>query len=169
MQSTMEGLLESLKNVFPYINLLFDGEVSVAVTDCEKFLYTNYSKELDLRAKPGDPIPSGGGVRAALDSKREVVKEVPEHVYGIPFKSYAIPVREGNTIVGVVVFGKSLAKKTAVTSVTGEMVRALTEISTVINQIAQGVQEIASMNQSLLTESNETRTQVEEIKTLLRL
>lgn len=169
MKNTVEELLESFKDVFPYINLLFDGEVSVAITDHEKFIYTSYCKELDLKAKPGDPIPTGGAIRDALTSKKEVIKEVPEHVYGTPFKSYAIPVKEGNTVTGVVVFGKSLTKKNTLTGIASEVVSSLTEISLVINQIAQGVQEVALMNQELLTESNVTNVQVEEIKNVVKV
>jgi hypothetical protein len=164
-----ENLVESFKNVLPYIEFLFEGEVSVAITDNEKFIYSSYCKELDLKSKPGDPIPAGGAIRDALVSKKEVIKEVPAHVYGTPFKSYAIPIRDGNHVVGIVVFGKSLAKKNALTGIAKEVVSALTEISLVINQIAEGVQDLATMNEGLLTESNKTSEQVEEIKNVVKV
>lgn len=169
MNNTPEILLESFKNVLPYIDTLFEGEISVAITDSEKFIYASYCKELDLKSKPGDPIPAGGAIRDAIVSKKEVIKEVPEHVYGTPFKSYAIPMIEGNSVVGVVVFGKSLTKKNTLTGIAKEVVDSLSEISLVINQIAQGVQELAIMNEELLTESNNTNEQVEQIKNVVKV
>jgi hypothetical protein len=169
MNNTLEILLESFKNVLPYVNTLFEGEISVAVTDSEKFIYNSYCKGLDLKSKPGDPIPAGGAIRDAIISKKEVIKEVPEHVYGTPFKSYAIPIIEGNSVIGVVVFGKSLTKKNTLTGIAKEVVDSLTEISLVINQIASGVQELAIMNEGLLTESNNTNEQVEQIKNVVKV
>jgi methyl-accepting chemotaxis protein len=122
-----------------------------------------------LKSKPGDPIPAGGAIRDAIISKKEVIKEVPEHVYGTPFKSYAIPIIEGNSVIGVVVFGKSLTKKNTLTGIAKEVVDSLTEISLVINQIASGVQELAIMNEGLLTESNNTNEQVEQIKNVVKV
>lgn len=169
MNNTPEILLESFKNVLPYIDTLFEGEISVAITDSEKFIYSSYCKELDLKSRPGDLIPTGGAIRDAIVSKKEVIKEVPEHVYGIPFKSYAIPIKEGNTVIGVVVFAKSLSKKNTLTGIAKEVVDSLSEISLVINQIAQGVQELAIMNEELLTESNKTNEQVEQIKNVVKV
>lgn len=169
MNNTIDVLIESFKNVLPYIDFLFEGEVSVAITDSEKFVYSSYCKNLNLNSKPGDMIAAGGAIRDAIVTKKEVIKEVPEHVYGTPFKSYAIPIKEGNTVVGVVVFGKSLVKKNTLTGVTKELVDSLSEISLVINQIAQGVQELAMMNDELLNESNNTNEQVEQIKNVVKV
>ncbi|MFA9375710.1 MAG: methyl-accepting chemotaxis protein [Lachnotalea sp.] len=169
MRNIEQELMDSLKVVLPYFKVLFEDEVSLALTDKEKFIYSSYCKELDLKTKPGDPVASGGAIREALDTGKTVIKEVPAHVYGIPFKSYAIPIKEGNSVAGVVVFGKSITKKNTLTETTKEMVSALNEISIVINQIADGVQEIASMNEALLNESNKTNEQVEQIKSVVKV
>ena len=44
-------------NAIPSIEVLFDEDISMALTDTEKYLYTKYSKKLQLSAKEGDIIP----------------------------------------------------------------------------------------------------------------
>lgn len=82
---------------------------------------------------------------------------MPGHVYGTPFKSFAIPIKEGNTVLGVVVFGKSLEKKNSLNVISKEVVNNLSEISTVMDTVSQGVQSLALMNEDLLEESSKTK------------
>lgn len=70
--STVDEIVEEFSKINPYINFLYEGDVSIAITDQDKFIYTNYSDGLDLKAKAGDPIPKGGAIREALNSKKEV-------------------------------------------------------------------------------------------------
>lgn len=167
--STVDEIVEEFSKINPYINFLYEGDVSIAITDQDKFIYTNYSDGLDLKAKAGDPIPKGGAIREALNSKKEVIKEVPGHVYGTPFKSFAIPIKEGNTVLGVVVFGKSLEKKNSLNVISKEVVNNLSEISTVMDTVSQGVQSLALMNEDLLEESSKTMEQVDEIKNVVQV
>jgi hypothetical protein len=81
-------------NAMPYIGLLFDSDVSMALTDTEKYLYTSMNENLKLNSKEGDAVPSGGAVADAIRGGREIIKIVPENVYGVAFKSYAIPIKE---------------------------------------------------------------------------
>ncbi|PXV95404.1 methyl-accepting chemotaxis protein (MCP) signaling protein [Lachnotalea glycerini] len=165
----IEKLVEAFKNLQPYLKILFESEVSVAITDQEKFVYVNYCDKLDLKSQSGDLIPAGGAIRDALNNKREVIKEVPKQVYGTPFKSFAIPVKDANNVIGIVVFGKSLEKKNSLTGITKEVVDSLTEMSGAINHIAEAVQSLALMNEELLVESNKTNDQVEEIKNVVKV
>jgi len=142
-------------NVMPYIGVLFDEDVSMAITDTEKYLYTQYCKELQVGAKEGDRIIEGGAIVEALRTGKNISKVVPEHVYGIKFKSYAIPIKEDNKVVGVFVVAKSLAKKNEVMNITKNLSESLSQISIGINEVAKGVQELATMNQQLLGETKE--------------
>lgn len=59
------------------------------------------STELKLIAKAGDPIQEGGAAAEVLRTGSPVIKDVPQEVYGIPFRSYAVPLKEDNEVVGV--------------------------------------------------------------------
>lgn len=108
--NTIDDYVEAFIKISPFVQTLYEGEISVAITDLDKFIYTNYSPKLDLKAKEGDMIPKGGAIREAIDTGREIVKEVPQHVYGLPFKSYAVPIKKDNKVIGIIVFGKKRRK-----------------------------------------------------------
>jgi archaellum component FlaC len=158
-------------NAIPLIEVLFDEDVSMAITDTEKYLYTKYNKDLELSAKEGDRIPEGGAVIEVLRNGRSAIKIVPEHVYGVEFKSYAIPIKEENVIVGVLVVAKSLHKKNSVTNITKKLTESLSQISIGINEVAKGVQELATMNEKILgetIEANERTKDTDEILTFIQ-
>ncbi|WP_243140799.1 methyl-accepting chemotaxis protein [Candidatus Galacturonibacter soehngenii] len=167
--NTIEEYVDAFIKISPYVQTLYEGEVSVAITDLEKFIYTNYTSKLDLKAKEGDAIPKGGAIKEAIDTGREVVKEVPSHVYGLPFKSYAVPIKNDNQVIGVIVFGKSLEKKKKLNAVSEEVVTSLNEISAALNTVSQGVQSLALMNNDLMEQSTNTKNQMEEIKNVVQV
>ena len=158
-------------NAMPLIEVLFEEDIYMAITDTEKYLYTQYNKNLELSAKKGDRIPEGGAVIEVLKTGRNAIKVVPEHVYGTEFKSFAIPIREENKIVGVLVVAKSLYKKKSVTNITRRLTESLSQISIGINEVAKGVQELATMNEKLLgetIEANERTKDTDEILTFIQ-
>lgn len=142
-------------DIMPTIEVLFDEDIAMALTDTKKYLYTKYSGSLVLNANEGEIIPDGGAIVDAIKTGKNIIKIVPEHVYGVAFKSFAIPIKEGNNVVGVFVLGKSLAKKNTLMSITKNLSESLSQISVGINEIAKGVQEFATMNQQLLSETKE--------------
>lgn len=154
-------------NAMPSIELLFDSDVSFALTDTKEYLYTNISEELKLNIKKGDSIPNGGAVADVIRSGRERIKVVPENVYGIAFKSYGIPIKEGNEVVGVLVVGKSLVKKNNLIDITQKLSESLSQISIGINDIAKGVQELATMNEQILLETKEATESAKDTDEIL--
>ncbi|EHI98905.1 methyl-accepting chemotaxis sensory transducer [Clostridium sp. DL-VIII] len=154
-------------NVMPYIESLFDSEASLALADTKKYLYTNTSERLKLNAKEGDAIPSGGAVADALSRGKEIIKIVPENVYGVAFKSYAIPIKEENEVVGVLVVGKSLEKKNDLIDITQKLSESLSQISIGINDISKGVQELATMNEQILLETKEATESAKDTDKIL--
>jgi len=158
-------------NALPLIEVLFDENISMAITDTEKYLYTKYNKNLVLSAKEGDIIPQGGAIIEVLKTGRNFIKVIPEHVYGFEAKSFAIPIIEENKIVGVLAVAKSLDKKRSVTNVTKQLTESLSQISIGINEVAKGVQELATMNEKILSETieaNERTNDTDEILTFIQ-
>ncbi len=149
-------------SALPSIEVLFDEDVSMALTDTKQYLYTKYSSKLELSTNKGDIIPEGGAVIEVLRTGKNIIKIVPEHVYGTAFKSFAIPIKEENKVVGVLVVGKSLARKNAVMSITKSLSETLSQVSIGINEVAKGVQDLATMNEELLLETKETNEKTKD-------
>ncbi|WP_026889373.1 methyl-accepting chemotaxis protein [Clostridium beijerinckii] len=149
-------------NALPSIEVLFDEDVSMALTDTKQYLYTKYSPKLELNTNKGDIIPEGGAIIEVLRTGNNMIKVVPEHVYGTAFKSFAIPIKEEGKVVGVFVVGKSLERKNAVMSITKNLTETLSQISITINEVAKDVQELATMNEELLLDTKETNEKTKD-------
>ena len=162
-----KDMINFFYNAIPSIQVLFDEDISMALTDTEKYLYTKYSNELQLSAKEGDSIPDGGAVIEVIRTGRNVIKIVPEHVYGVEIKSFAIPIKEENKVVGVLAVAKSLHKKNAVTDITKKLTESLSQISVGINEVAKGVQELATMNEQLVVETKEANERTGDTDNIL--
>ncbi|MFL0164399.1 methyl-accepting chemotaxis protein [Candidatus Clostridium helianthi] len=149
-------------NALPSLEVLFDEDVSMALTDTKQYLYTKYSPKLELNTNKGDIIPEGRAIIEALRTGTNMIKVVPEHVYGTAFKSFAIPIKEEGKVVGVFVVGKSLERKNAVMSITKNLSETLSQISIGINEVAKDVQELATMNEKLLLETKGTNEKTKD-------
>ncbi|AGX42043.1 methyl-accepting chemotaxis protein [Clostridium saccharobutylicum] len=153
-------------NAVSYMEAVFEGEISYAITDREKYLYSKCCDDLILNAKKGDRIPEDGAVIAAMRSEKTIIKIVPEYVYGKEFKSFAIPIKDDDSVVGVFVVGKSLSKKNAVTKITKTLIESLDQISSGISEVSDGVQNLANMNEEVLkdtNQANETAKDTDEV------
>ncbi|MDF2671743.1 MAG: methyl-accepting chemotaxis protein [Clostridiales bacterium] len=145
-------ILKSVCNAIPYIDTFFDNDIEIMLTDKEKVLYYQGSKEINGKRQVGSP--AGEFVKEAMELGDIQVKVLPEDFMGVAFKSYMIPIKDGQTVVGSIAIGKSLSKKNAVTNITDKLITALSHIETVINQISSGVQELARRNNEILGEAN---------------
>lgn len=140
-------LLNSFYNLLPYLPILFEEDISFAMIDREKYIALQNSESLNFKIKIGDPIPEGGAALEALRTGQVMIKDVPKEVYGIPFKSYALPVKdEDGTIAGVILAGKSLARRNEVINLSQNLAASLEQISAAINELSNGVQSVVSTN-----------------------
>lgn len=146
-------ILESFNKMLPYLSVMFDGEASFGITDKEKYLLVQNCETLQLRADAGDAVPSNGAIHDAIVTGKTVVRDVPKQVYGIPFKSYAIPVKDDNNqVIGCIAVGKSLEKRSQVLELSQTLSAALEQISASVQNLTAGVQNIVESNQEMLEE-----------------
>ncbi|MFL0247660.1 methyl-accepting chemotaxis protein [Candidatus Clostridium stratigraminis] len=145
-------VLKSVYTAIPYINIFFDNDIEIMLTDREKVLYYQGSKEIDGKIQVGSA--AGKFVKEAMESGKDEIKIIPEDFLGVAFKSYMIPIKDGHTVVGSIAIGKSLSKKKAVTGITNELINELSQIESVVNEISASVQELAAMNSEILNETN---------------
>ena len=152
-------VLQAFETMAPFLSIILDEEASFSIADREKFLKLHNSQNFALAGKEGDPLLEGGAGKEAIRTGKVVIKNVPKEVLGIPFKSYAIPFHgEDGNVEGVILVGKSLAKKEEVLDVSRHLSASLQEISDAINSLTQGMNDQASMNNDIagkMKEANE--------------
>ncbi|MBZ9691762.1 methyl-accepting chemotaxis protein [Clostridium sp. M14] len=144
--------LNSVCNIIPYIDTFFDSDIEIMVTDRETVLYYQGSKEIDCKIREGSE--AGKFVKEAMNRGKIEVKVIPEDFMGVAFKSYMIPIKDNNTVVGSIAIGKSLSKKNAVTDITSELIATVSKLATGINNISSNIENLINMNNEILKETN---------------
>jgi len=81
----------STDSFFDIIGELFSDEISIAVSDTEKYIYYRPSKRINLKIKPGDKLKEGTMAYKALNSKKKISEFINREVFGIPYEGQAIP------------------------------------------------------------------------------
>ena len=158
--SNEKRILQDIINAAPYIPLFIDEPVSVAVTNTEAFIYNQPCEEIPVACNLGEPFPSGSTPGMVIASRERTRREVPPHVYGVPFMSYAIPLWEDGEVVGCLMIAKSIEKikgvKDAITTLSAEIeqvVEVVNAITDEIQVVSENNQEIYSMMTKLLEET----------------
>jgi len=144
--SNESKVLQHFVEMAPYIPMFIEEPVSVAITNREAFIYNQPCPELPVQCKLGEPFPEGNTPSIVVRSGEKIVREVSEKVYGIPFKSYAIPLKENGRVVGCLMIAKSITviknSKEAITNLSDE----IEQVTAAVNEIAEGVQTSSENN-----------------------
>ena len=122
---------------------LFEEEVSIAVTNTKVFLKSLPCNLIPLTAEYGDSWPQGSAAFQAIQDKKPVVRDIPDTVYGIPFRSHATPVIVDGEIIGSILIAKNQEKSTKVT-MTSQI------IASQIMEITQAMQSLQDQNEQLM-------------------
>lgn len=145
-------VLNSIYYALPFIDTFFDHDIEIMLTDREKVLYYQGSKDIDGKIAVGSV--AGKFVKDAMNKGDVDITIIPEDFLGVAFKSYMIPLKDNGIVVGSIAIGKSLSKKDAVTKITKDLITALSNIEIGINHINSGVSDLAVMNNEILEETN---------------
>ncbi len=158
--SNEKAILRHFIDIAPYIPLFIDEPVSVAVTNTEAFIYNQPCEEIPVVCNLGEPFPAGSTPGMVIAARERTRREVPPHVYGVPFMSYAIPLWEDGEVVGCLMIAKSIEKikgvKDAIATLSAEIeqvAEAVSGITAEIQNVSENNQEIYGMMTKLLEET----------------
>ncbi|WP_158585088.1 methyl-accepting chemotaxis protein [Lacrimispora algidixylanolytica] len=155
-QNTTHQLLNSFYEVIPFLSNLFEDDVAFALTDTQKFILIENGNQLRFTTQAGDLIPVGGAIRETLNSGRVTVMDVPATVYGIPFKSYAVPIFDkGRKVIGVLTLGKSLERRNNLVSMINSLSTGITQIEGSTKSVSTGIEQLKNMNAEISVKVNE--------------
>lgn len=152
-----EEIFLAFRKVIPYLPSFFDDEISIALTDKKKFLANQTCQSLQVKSKPGDCIPEGGAAAVAIQLGKVSVKEVSKEIYGVPFKSYAVPLKnEAGEIVGAVLVAKNLQKSKNLLEVSKKLALTFDQISSAVIELTDDIQKLAVVNNEIADVSERT-------------
>ncbi|MEK3792791.1 methyl-accepting chemotaxis protein [Paenibacillus sp. FSL R7-0204] len=149
-ESELDQLRKALEVSLPLVQRLFPLDVMFALADRDKFIYYLQGKELKAKIELGSPVPPSGGIRAALESGEEVSTTIPREIYGIPFKSSSMPIRDRNGVVtGVFTIGISLSNQVTLSDAANALAVTSDEISSTSVEIAGTASDLANTARDL--------------------
>lgn len=162
-------IMEAFYKLIPYFSIFFDNESSFAITDREKYLVNVTCPDLPLKADPGTPVPKGGAAYEAINTGKVLTGKVPKEVYGTPFRSYAVPIKEGDKVVGCVLLGKSLKKSFELQNAYKNQSSALEQITKAVSDLSADLQNAVTMSDEILRNIKEAEEQTKVTDQILSL
>ncbi|WP_279237724.1 methyl-accepting chemotaxis protein [Heliorestis acidaminivorans] len=166
----MDERLQSIINVAPLIQKLMPLDCMIGITDREKFLYYLPGREISLGSDlKGRKISTEDGLYHAINSGREHSVTIPAEVFGIPFKSLAVPVKDDHgQVVGAIALGLSLKTQETLLGISKMIVTSSKEISEATKELAESAEELALQQELLNRLSNEVLEQVKKTDKILK-
>lgn len=162
-QIGMNEKLTSYQEFMDILPLLFQEDISLALTNKEIFVDVRLSDDLPLRSKKGQTIPEGGAIYKALVTGKSINQEVSAEVYGVAFQSFAFPIKENQEVIGVLVIGKSLRYKQEVIEKAASLSDSIQQATIAINEIATVSQTLSETNQEIADTAKITADKTKEI------
>lgn len=92
----------SIVALLDVIGELFSDEISIAISDREKYIYYRPSKRIDLKITPGDPVIDGTLAYKAMSSKQKMSEFIDREVFGVPYHGKAVPFQHEGELEGCV-------------------------------------------------------------------
>lgn len=170
-KNEMHPLLQAFLTVAPYINSLFTEDLSVGLCDTEKFLISTPGKTFALDVKPGDPLVDGDAIQLAIKTNKIQRVFVPEHIFGFPILSTAIPLHdEKGKVVGGVGIGVSMEEQyRALSGISSNLSESVKQVTTTIQELDSSSTKL-SVNMKLISEqSNAVMQSVKEIEKVVTM
>ena len=148
-------IIQAAAKIVPYLPLFFDEEVSVGLTNREIFLINMPPPSLPIQGGYGDKIPSGG-ISECIRTGEVTVRDIPKSVYGVPFRSYPVPLKDENgEVVGVLALGRSLERGEQMRETSRNLSDFLSQSVDTVRNLTEDVQNLAVINEDIAEKSRQ--------------
>jgi len=169
MEISNKKTIESFIEVGRYLKDILDEDAIVSISDTEYLLKYYSGNQLDINEKEGAPLKDSDVMFECVKTNSKIVRNVPKEVFGIPFKSIVVPIRnEEGVCIGSIGIGRSLEKQNNLTNLSSNVASALDEITSNIDKISQGAHVIAESSNDISIKSDEAKKQVGQTDNILQ-
>lgn len=164
--------LEAFITVAPALKTLFHEDMSVAISDTEKFVSIFPGDHIDLKIQPGRLIGKEQPIYQSITKGVVTNGVVPKEVFGIAFHAFTIPIKdEMGQIVGGIAIAKDISKYLAIEDASADIFASLEETSATVSSIAEDserIDEAMKVVKKTADETEETVRQADEIIQLIK-
>lgn len=152
-------LMRAFITVAPVLHELLRGEVSLTVSDREKFIFSLPGKTLQLDLV-GKPIAREGSMFRAMAEGRAIEMVVPKEVYGVTVRSVTVPIFDQATrqFIGAIDVSTDVETETRLNEIAfsalsgaGEINKAMQQVSTSAGELARTAEEATRLLEATRT------------------
>ncbi|NLK08231.1 MAG: chemotaxis protein [Firmicutes bacterium] len=170
MYETQTEILTALSYTAQFFNTLFPLDCMAAVTDGDEFVAYYPGKVIDVQAQVGAKIPADDPTIAAFRSGRTLVDEVPEEIYGHPFKAVVVPIRDMNhKVVATLNIGIDLSTQYELTEIANQIAASFEETAASSQQLASSSAELNKAQADLAAIAKQAENNVQKTNEILAL
>lgn len=154
-----ENILEAVvSSAAQFKTFLQRDDISIAISDKEKFLATYDSAKIKLDFKPGTHLNDAGLLETATKifrTKQSDITIIPKEVMGFPIKAIASPILDENgEVVGIFSLAMGLDKEFQAEEISEELTASLQQTNASIQEISNGAAKLNSMLKSIKESAN---------------
>lgn len=121
----MNKRLQAFIEVAPLINQLITSDVAISICDLTKCLLYVPGKKLNHRITIGTEHLKDSVSYQCIKKRKRLVKRVGSEVFGFPYICFALPVFDGNEIVGSVSFNESVDRQDLLSRMASDLTFAM--------------------------------------------
>ncbi len=166
----MTDTLEKLIALLPTIReAMADTDVGLSVSDCEKIVYYNPGRTLDLKVPAGAPLKEGMVLADAIRQRRRVVRRQDKNLWGTPFIATALPVQEEGQVVGAISFQTAVARQDALKDMAEKLMDNINLLASTSQEVTAQTQEMAAVTRGLAEMSQESQRRTKDTGQVLTL
>lgn len=168
--SDVQEILNSIINMLPMFLELIPLDCTLVVADREKFLFEISDEAMQSGVNAtGMPLPPDDTVYQAIHSGKVTSFIVPKQVFGIAFKSVAVPIKDHNGhIIGGLGIGISLTNQDILTEAAQNVAAIAEEINAATIELAGASQYLATQLISLQSSSKKVLENVNKTDEILK-
>lgn len=150
-------ILDSFKEVLPYIAQTYKDDVALALTDLEKYIDYIPAQSFDLMIRTGVDVSPLGAAGKCLSSRKAVKIDIPETVLGTSVKAIALPIKEDNgRMVGSLSVVSNMEDSLNLFGMVRSLAESTQQASASVEQVAASAGELALSAQSAISLADET-------------
>ena len=152
--------LECFYNILDQLPLLFEDEISLSLTDLEKFIKFKPSAHMSAFAEVGDPIPKDDILMKAIKNNQIYTITTDRCATGFNIRVVALPIKDhSGKIIGALSYGKSLKNSNDILDLSKSLVDTSTQITNKIEVINNQTKNIVETNNNIQTKILKTLEQ----------
>jgi methyl-accepting chemotaxis protein len=167
-------LCETLQHflaVAPYINQFTTEDIGITLCDTEITLWDVSPKTFKWvkESYVGEKVGEDWLIYEAMQKGQRMVAEMGKEVAGAPYVAIAVPIFEGNKVVGGIAIQQSVEKKQMLLEIANSLEVSVNVVDNTVQQIASEAEELSAIAQELSSISQKTTFQVGETDNIIQV